>query len=119
MKDSGVPDSDEVIQCYLKQPEATVPVPQVRLAAFHRAFIKAGETVAVQLVVTPAARGVVLAGPKGGDATGAAVFAAASSRAVEAGVIEVHCGGGQPDFFEGSVMTNVTVTSSRPLSACS
>ena len=28
--------SDEVVQCYVKQPNASVPVPQVRLAAFTR-----------------------------------------------------------------------------------
>ena len=29
----GMVDSDEVVQCYVKQPSASVPVPQVRLAA--------------------------------------------------------------------------------------
>ena len=40
---TGAVDSDEVVQLYIKQPEATVPVPQVRLAAFSRVYIPAGQ----------------------------------------------------------------------------
>ena len=40
---TGAVDSDEVVQLYIKQPEATVPVPQVRLAAFSRVHIPAGQ----------------------------------------------------------------------------
>ena len=118
VRNTGNMDSDEVIQCYVKQPHASVPVPQVRLAAFSRVHIPAGKTVSVALTLAPDTHTVVLAGAAGGDATGDAIFTAASSRAVESGLIELHCGGGQPDHYAGSVSTTVTVTKAAPISQC-
>ncbi len=46
--------SDEVVQVYVAQPQASVPVPQIRLAAFNRVLsIAPGQTVTVQLVIPP------------------------------------------------------------------
>ena len=53
-------DGDEVAQAYLKQTNASVPVPLVRLAAFERVFIPAGKSVTVQLSVTPETHVAVL-----------------------------------------------------------
>lgn len=39
-------------------------------------------------------------------------------RQVEQGDITVHVGGGQPDYYKGSVSTTVTVTDSSPLDSC-
>ena len=52
---------DEVVQCYVKQPSASVPVPQVRLAAFKRVHVPKGGSVTVSLTVKPDDHSVVSA----------------------------------------------------------
>lgn len=39
-------------------------------------------------------------------------------REIEAGVISVHVGGGQPEFYAGSLSATVTITSSALLDNC-
>ena len=51
VQNTGKVDSDEVIQCYVKQPNASVPVPQVRLVSFARTHIRAGATATVLMQV--------------------------------------------------------------------
>ena len=51
---------DEVVQCYVKQPSASVPVPQVRLAAFKRVHVPKGGSVTVSLTVKPDDHSVVV-----------------------------------------------------------
>ena len=48
---TGGRDGDEVVQLYTRQPEATVPVPNIRLVAFERVTIPAGKTAEVELTV--------------------------------------------------------------------
>jgi beta-glucosidase len=51
---SGAVAGDEVVQVYLRQTGATVPVPSIRLAAFDRIeAIAPGQTVTVQLRIEP------------------------------------------------------------------
>ena len=64
---AGHMDSDEVVQLYIKQPDATVPAPQIRLAAFARVHIAAGTTVVVALSAGPETRAVVRDGDDVGD----------------------------------------------------
>ena len=97
---TGAVDSDEVVQLYIKQPEATVPVPQVRLAAFSRVHIPAGQKKKVNLLISPSSHAVVLA--DGGDATGGDIYSAWRSVAVEKGIFEMYAGGGQPDYWKGA-----------------
>ena len=92
----GEVDSDETVQCYVKQPRASVPVPQVRLAGFARVHLPANSTRTVVVSIAPNAHTAVLS--PGGDATGNDIYTAGSSVVVEKGAFEVHCGHGQPDF---------------------
>ena len=86
------------MQVYLKQPDATVPAPRVRLGAFERIkHLAPGASIAVKLSVPPEARAVV----HGGEATGEAVYAASAGVTLEKGRLEIFVGGGQPDFFKG------------------
>ena len=95
------------LQCYVKQPSASVPVPQVRLAGFARVHLPANSTQTVVVAIAPNAHTAVLA--PGGDATGDAIYTAGSSVVVEKGTFEVHCGHGQPDFDPQVLMVAVEV----------
>lgn len=110
---TGAFDSDEVVQVYVKQPAATVPVPQVRLGAFLRVHIPAGGSEVVSLVVKPDAHSVVTS-----DEGGEAIYLASADQRVEQGAFELHVGGGQPDYFEGSLMIKAPVVADAPLSSC-
>ena len=94
----GKVDSDEVVQCYIKQPNAST-APQVRLADFARVHIKAGQSSVVSLTIAPKEQALVV------GSTG--VYQ--PNLIVPKGIVEVHVGGGQPDFYAGSVMTTVEI----------
>ena len=102
---------------HFKQPEATVPVPQVRLAAFSRVHIPAGQKQTVILLVSPSSHAIVQA--DGGDATGEDIYSAWRSVAVEKGVIEMYAGGGQPDYWNGDTQKiKVSIESTMRLDQC-
>lgn len=108
---SGSVDSDEVVQAYLQTPDASVPAPRVRLAAFERVHVGKGESVVVNLVVTPESLSVVLPNP-------ADVYK--DTRQIESGKVTLHVGGGQPDYFHGALGASVVVAgTTTPLSQCS
>ena len=109
---TGLVDSDEVVQCYVKQPHASVPVPKVRLAAFARIHLKSGEKQTVSMSIAPNTHTAVLTSP-----IGEAVYTAASSVVVEAGTFEVYCGGGQPDYAD-TMQASVQVVFSSKLMEC-
>ena len=109
---TGKMDSDEVVQCYVKQPNASVPVPQVRLAAFSREHIEVGQTVTASLVIHPESHAAVLRAVTGDD-----IYTAGSDVVVEAGTFMVYCGGGQPDFADTQSL-QIKVTSMSRLDAC-
>ncbi len=50
---TGSKDADEVVQFYLSDLEATVPVPRFNLVGFERITLKAGESRNVSFTVTP------------------------------------------------------------------
>jgi hypothetical protein len=50
---TGAVDSDEVVQMYVKTPDASVKAPRVRLADFERVAIPKGSTVMVSLTLAP------------------------------------------------------------------
>jgi beta-glucosidase len=101
-------DGDEVVQLYVKQPAASVPVPQVRLADFARVRIAAGSSVSVSLVLLAKYRFVVPNTATMWD----------PQSLVEAGPVSISVGGGQPDFYKGSLQATVTVADSATLDAC-
>jgi len=106
---------EQVVQVYLKQPDATVPAPRVRLGAFERIKrLAPGASIAVKLSVPPEARAVV----HGGEATGEAVFAASAGVTLEKGRLEIFVGGGQPDFFKGRLAATTSIVDTKRASAC-
>ena len=111
---TGSMDSDEVVQVYTKQPNATVAAPAVRLGAFVRVHVAAGQTATVTLQLKPDTRAVV----RNGDAVGAAVYGASKNQVVEAGELHIFVGGGQPDFAAGVVSTVATISGEVPLLQC-
>ena len=112
----GSVDSDEVVQCYVKQPHASVPVPQVRLAAFARVHVPKGQTATVSILIPPSSHTIVQ--NKGGDATGNDIYQAGTSVVVEKGTFIVYCGGGQPDYDHGVLSVDVEVVSSSTMDYC-
>ena len=108
VRNTGNMDGDEVVQLYVKQPAATVPVPQVRLADFERGTIAKGSSVTVQLVIQPEFHSVVY------DSSN--IYQ--GQIAVEKGPLEIYVGGGQPLFYSGYVNTTVTVQNTQMLDSC-
>eukprot|EP01051_Picozoa_sp_SAG22_P009236 SAG22_NODE_755_length_7442_cov_2.270598_4_plen_304_part_00 len=105
---TGKVDSDEVVQLYVKTPNATVEAPRVRLADFARVHIAAGATATVLLVVHPKYFSVV-------KNEGTNSFWTPSIE-VEAGALAIHAGGGQPDFTDGVLSASVVVKAGGALS---
>ena len=113
VKNTGTVDSDEVVQVYIKQPHASVPVPQVRLAAFKRVHVPKAGSLTVTLSVMPDAHAVVTS-----DEGGEAIYFASKDQKVEKGQIMLHVGGGQPDYYEGSLSIAAVVGAEAALSTC-
>ena len=93
---TGKRDGDEVVQAYLKQINASVPVPRLRLAAFERVFVPRGKSVVVQLSATPETHSAVL------DNGFEDIYSGKDSVVVEAGELRLYVGGGQPGFGAGA-----------------
>jgi beta-glucosidase len=108
----GKRDGDEVVQVYLRQLNASTPVPQVRLAAFDRVFLKAGASMTVKLDISPAFHSTVLstatAGPEFYD----------PPVVVRAEVLEISAGGGQPGYFKGAATAHTSVSTQADLVDC-
>ena len=113
VKNTGTVDSDEVVQVYVKQPEASVPAPRVRLAAFTRVHVPKGSSKTVTLAVKPDAHTVVTS-----DGGGEEIYVASADVKIEKGDIELYVGGGQPDYSSNAVSTKATVAAAAPLSTC-
>ena len=113
VKNTGTVDSDEVVQIYVKQPGASVPAPRVRLAAFARVHVPKATSKTVTLAVKPAAHTVVTS-----DEGGEAIYVASADVKIEKGEIELHVGGGQPDYYADTLATKATIAAAAPLSSC-
>lgn len=105
---TGNRDGDEVVQLYVRQPNASVPVPQVRLAAFDRVSISAGHSARVNLILLAKYRFVV---------PDSATMWDPQTR-VEAGYVTLSVGGGQPDYYKGTLTASVLVSDSARLDDC-
>eukprot|EP00040_Diaphanoeca_grandis_P032448 m.196622 g.196622 ORF g.196622 m.196622 type:complete len:903 (+) comp32628_c0_seq1:29-2737(+) len=108
VKNTGNVDGDEVVQVYAKLPDATVTTTQVRLVAFDRVYIKAGDEMTVTLTITPDSYAVVY--------NNADIYK--DSRQIEKGNVQLFVGGGQPGWYKGSLSTTVAVTDTKPLASC-
>ena len=113
LRNNGTRDSDEVVQLYVKQPDATVPAPRVRLGAFARVHVRKGASVSVVLTLRPEAHSVVTS-----DEGGEAIYGASADQSVQKGSISLHVGGGQPDYYAGSISARASITATAPLSSC-
>ncbi|HPT79166.1 MAG TPA: glycoside hydrolase family 3 C-terminal domain-containing protein [Candidatus Atribacteria bacterium] len=82
VKNAGSYESDEVVQVYLKDVEASVAVPKWQLSGFKRIHLKPGEETQVRFTIT--ARQMALIDNEG-------------RCMLEPGVFEVYAGGSQPD----------------------
>ncbi len=88
---SGKMDGEEVVQVYITDLEASVPVPVRSLASFKRISLKAGETRKVEFILKPESFSLI-----NKDYV----------RAVESGKFSISIGGQQPDSKnEGSFVT--------------
>ena len=93
---TGARDGDEVLECYLRDEEASVSTPKWSLCGFQRFHLKAGESRRIQLEIKAESMRIV-------DEQG--------ERYVEPGAFTLFVGGSQPD--ERSVL----LLGKRPLSA--
>ena len=90
---TGKMDGEEVVQVYVTDKEATVPVPIRSLAGFKRVFLKTGETKKVEIILKPEAFSLI-------DNS--------YTRVIEPGKFIVSVGGMQPGEAvpaDGSVLT--------------
>lgn len=102
VENTGARMGDEVVQLYVTQVGASVPVPVRSLQGFQRLALKPGERRTVSFVLTP--RQISLINNQ-------------AKRVVEPGIIEISVGGKQPGFkgiadawTSGVLTTRLTVT---------
>lgn len=82
VKNIGNYESDEIVQLYLKDLEASVEVPRWSLKGIKRVHLKPGEIIKVEFIVT---------------ASQMALITNEGKRVLEPGMFEVYIGGSQPD----------------------
>jgi beta-glucosidase len=83
LQNTGALSGDEVVQLYITDSAASVPVPIRNLAGVERIFLKAGEKRKVSFTLTPRQMSVILDNGK---------------RVIEPGDFAVNIGGKQPGF---------------------
>jgi len=108
ISNTGTMTSDEVVQVYVRQPDATVPVPNIRLVSFSRVSITAGASVTVSLTITPDFHSVVYDGTD--------IFH--PDIAVEKGNLLIFVGGGQPDYYPDHLSASVSIINTQILNTC-
>jgi len=95
VRNTGGRAGDEVVQLYVRDVEASVPVPIRHLEGFRRIHLAAGETQTVAFTLTPSQLACY-------DDTGGAI--------VEPGTFAISVGGGQPDDpAAGAITAELTV----------
>jgi beta-glucosidase len=88
---NGKSDGEEVVQVYISDKEASVPVPLRSLVGFKRVALKAGETKTVEFSI---------------KAENFALIDKNYERAVEPGIFVVYAGGNQPVANDNRVLTD-------------
>ena len=105
---AGSMDSDEVVQLYVEKPPGeSGGSPKLRLADFARVHVRAGQTAAVALQLTPKNMFVVADEDKDSFWE--------PTMMVEPGPVVVHVGGGQPGFTAGTLSRQMTVSTAGRL----
>eukprot|EP01083_Nonionella_stella_P096184 270313_1 len=108
---TGAMRGDEVTQMYIEHEQATVAVPNVRLADFERMQnINANEVRNVSLILTPRYRSVVY------DQNAEPWYK--PNIVIEAGDITVYVGGGQPKFTQNGLSATIKVSNSASFYTC-
>lgn len=97
VKNTGSIDSDEVIELYIRDDDASVRVPHYSLCGFDRIHLKAGESCAVSMEIDPKSMQVV-------DENGC--------RFIENGTFTVYMGGSGPDSRSVELMGKAPLTAS-------
>ncbi len=98
VKNTGAVEGDEVVQLYLTDELATVPVPLRSLQGFRRLHLAAGESDTVSFVLSPRQMSLIDAQMK---------------RVVEPGYFTVAVGGKQPDLHGTADARTTDVLKSR------
>jgi len=99
VKNVGARAGDEVVQLYLKDRHASVPVPVRQLAGFRRVHLAPGEARKVTFTIMPRQMSVILDDGR---------------RVIEPGVFELFVGGGQPGTGAPGASAVVEVAGSAP-----
>lgn len=100
VKNAGERAGDEVVQLYLRDVEASVPVPVRHLVGFARIHLPPGDIRTVRFTVTPEQFSLVTD---------------AGQRVIEPGLFEVIVGGGQPGPDGSGVLTGRIMLNGDPL----
>lgn len=95
---NGKMDGEEVVQIYVRDTDASVPVPVHELVAFQRVFLRKGETKTVTFTLT---------------ADKFSLIDQAYNRVVEPGRFVISAGGGQPVKATPFVTTEMTLTGNK------
>jgi beta-glucosidase len=86
---------DEVVQLYVRDLEASVPVPVRQLAGFDRIHLQPGQAQTVRFTLKPEQFSLITDD---------------GQRIVEPGQFEVAIGGGQPDFASGVLVEQIEIS---------
>ena len=112
VQNTGNVMSDEVVQLYVNQTDATVPKPNIRLGDFERITdLEPGKSMDVDLILTPRYRAVIY------NATSPTYYQPDIN--IEKGDFIVSVGGGQPNYYEGALSVTLTNTDTANLNTCS
>jgi beta-glucosidase len=98
VENAGKTAGDEVVQLYVTDAAASVPVPRRSLAGVERVFLKPGEKRTVSFTITPRQMSVVLDDGR---------------RAVEPGEFQISVGGKQPGFAGSADAATTGVVSGK------
>lgn len=99
VKNTGERAGDEVVQVYLKDCEASVPVPVRHLVGFRRIHLAPGEAQELAFTIEPKQMSVILDDGR---------------RVIEPGLFELFVGGGQPGTGAPGVAATVNVVEEAP-----
>ena len=84
-----------------------------KLRVLFSVHVPQGGSMTVVLMVKPEAHTVVTS-----DAGGEVIYVASADVQIEQGDITLHVGGGQPDYYDGSLSATATVATAAALSSC-
>jgi beta-glucosidase len=99
VENTGDRAGDEVVQLYLKDQVASVPVPVQQLVGFRRVSLEPGERQALEFTLTPRQMSLILDDGR---------------RAIEPGTFQLFAGGGQPGTGVGGLFESFEVLGTEP-----